>query len=126
MNAPETITEAINQAHDTLAHHDEAMSADQIAYELAGRIKPTKAHTKEAVKQLKQLADLGMIEMEPRAGGVPFYRLIAEPTADMGIPITEGTAAPAVCDSVQTEGSEQTETPERVLTPEAQASVPAR
>ena len=79
MNAPETITEAINQAHDTLAHYDEAMSADQIAYELAGRIKPTKAHTKEAVKQLKQLADLGMIEMEPRAGGVPFYRLIAAP-----------------------------------------------
>lgn len=82
MNAPETITEAINQAHDTLAHYDEAMSADQIAYELAGRIKPTKAHTKEAVKQLKQLADLGMIEMEPRAGGVPFYRLIAAPVAE--------------------------------------------
>ena len=33
-------------------------------------------------KQLKQLADLGMIEMEPRAGGVPFYRLIAAPAAN--------------------------------------------
>jgi hypothetical protein len=69
-----------------------------------GTSKPT------ASKQLKALYDLGMIESKPRQGGTPYYLLIVEP-------------ASVVCDSVQTEGSKQTEAPEpeRVLTPEAQA-----
>lgn len=76
MNAPEIITETINAAHAVLMQHDEALNADRIAFEINGRKKANKTQVKEAVRQLQHLAGLGLIEMEPRAGGVPFYRLI--------------------------------------------------
>jgi len=51
------------------------MCVDEVARAIIGK-KPTKADIKPVAKLLKELADLGLIEMEPRAGGVPFYRLI--------------------------------------------------
>ena len=109
MNAPETIPTPINSAHEVLLKSDIALCVEDVARAIVGK-KPTKADIKSAAKLLKEIADLGMIEMKPRTGGVPFYRLITAPT-------------PEVCDSVQTEGSKQTEAlePERVLTPEAEA-----
>lgn len=82
MNAPENIT-TINAAHGVLLNAKDALSVTQVAQAM-GASKPT------AQKQLKYLAGLGLIEMEPRAGGTPFYRLIAEPKADMGNPISGG------------------------------------
>ena len=81
MNAPETIRAAdpINPAHKVLLKSDDALCAEEIACAILGVDKPSKIDIKSVTKQLKQLADLGMIEMEPRAGGVPFYRLIAAP-----------------------------------------------
>ena len=97
MNAPETLnptTAPINLAHKVLLKADEALCVEEVARAILGGDKPTKACIKDAAKQLKQLADLGMIEMEPRAGGVPFYRLIAAPA----VGDSEGgeTDAPAV------------------------------
>jgi len=111
MNAPENTPAAypINLAHEVLLKSDIALCVEDVARAIVGK-KPTKADIKPVAKLLKELADLGLIEMEPRAGGVPFYRLITAPT-------------PEVCDSVQAKVSEQTEAPkpERVLTPEAEA-----
>jgi len=123
MNAPETIPAPINPAHEVLLKSDNAMCVDEVARAIVGK-KPTKADIKSAAKLLKEIADLGLIEMEPRAGGVPFYRLIVagdqtmseshetraiagaeggdqiestEPKADMGNPITE--SAPEAIDA---------------------------
>lgn len=83
MNAPETIraAEPINPAHQVLVKADEALCVEEVARAILGGDKPTKACIKDAAKQLKKLADMGLIEMEPRAGGVPFYRLIAAPSS---------------------------------------------
>ncbi len=77
MNAPENTTAAypINLAHEVLLKSDSALCVDEVARAIVGK-KPTKADIKPVAKLLKELADLGLIEMEPRAGGVPFYRLI--------------------------------------------------
>ena len=77
MNAPENTPAAypINLAHEVLLKSDDAMCVDEVARAIIGK-KPTKANIKPVAKLLKELADLGLIEMEPRAGGVPFYRLI--------------------------------------------------
>lgn len=77
MNAPENTPAAypINLAHEVLLKSDDAMCVDEVARAIIGK-KPTKADIKRVAKLLKELADLGLIEMEPRAGGVPFYRLI--------------------------------------------------
>ena len=75
MNAPETIPTPINSAHEVLLKSDIALCVEDVARAIVGK-KPTKADIKSAAKLLKEIADLGMIEMEPRAGGVPFYRLI--------------------------------------------------
>lgn len=77
MNAPENTPAAypINLAHEVLLKSDDAMCVDEVARAIVGK-KPTKADIKPVAKLLKELADLGLIEMEPRAGGVPFYRLI--------------------------------------------------
>ncbi len=110
MNAPENITTTtINAAHGVLQKAKDALCVAEVARAM-GASKPT------ASKQLKELYGLGLIESEPRTGGTPFYRLIAEPAP-------AALQVPTVCDSVQTEGSAQTEAlePERVLTPEAQA-----
>lgn len=109
MNAPENIA-TINAAHGVLLNAKGALSVMEVAQAI-GASKPT------AQKQLKELAGLGLIEMEPRAGGTPFYRLIVagaqrapeidethaaagaeggdqiastEPDTDMGNPITGG------------------------------------
>ena len=85
MNAPETMkpaTQPISLAHKVLLKSDDALCAEEIACAILGVDKPSKIDIKSVTKQLKQLADLGMIEMEPRAGGVPFYRLIAAPVAE--------------------------------------------
>lgn len=77
MNAPENTPAAypINLAHEVLLKSDSALCVDEVARAIVGK-KPTKADIKPVAKLLKELADLGLIEMEPRAGGVPFYRLI--------------------------------------------------
>ena len=75
MNAPETITPPINLAHEVLLKSDSALCVEDVARAIVGK-KPTKADIKSAAKLLKEIADLGMIEMKPRTGGVPFYRLI--------------------------------------------------
>lgn len=77
MNAPENTPAAypINLAHEVLLKSDDAMCVEEVARAIVGK-KPTKAELKPVAKLLKELADLGLIEMEPRAGGVPFYRLI--------------------------------------------------
>lgn len=91
MNAPEThITEPINAAHAVLMRATEALCAQQVAKD-AAVAKAT------ATKQIKELSDLGLLEMEIRKGGTPFY-FLTTPVA----PITERE-------------------PERVLTPEGQA-----
>ena len=82
MNAPETIkpaTDPINIAHEVLLKSDEALCVHEVARAIFGSNNPKKADLKDAGRMLKELADLGLIEMEPRAGGVPFYRLIAAP-----------------------------------------------
>lgn len=61
---------------------DDALCSEEIACAILGVDKPSKIDIKSVTKQLKQLADLGMIEMEPRAGGVPFYRLSSAPVAE--------------------------------------------
>ena len=74
MNAPETMkpaTKPISLAHKVLLKADDALCAEEIACAILGVDKPSKIDIKSVTKQLKQLADLGMIEMEPRAGGVP-------------------------------------------------------
>ena len=80
MNAPETIPTPINSAHEVLLKSDIALCVEDVARAIVGK-KPTKADIKSAAKLLKEIADLGMIEMEPRTGGVPFYRLITDPKA---------------------------------------------
>ena len=75
MNAPENITQPINPAHEVLMKSDSALCVEDVARAIVGK-KPTKADIKPVAKLLKELADLGLTEMEPRAGGVPFYRLI--------------------------------------------------
>ena len=85
MNAAETIRseDPINDAHEVLLKADEALCADEVARAILGGGRPLrKALIKTAAWQLNQLADLGMIEMEPRAGGGPIYRLIAAPVAE--------------------------------------------
>ena len=90
MNQYETIKAAdpINPAHQVLLKADEALCVEEVARVILGGDKPTKACIKDVSRQLKKLADLGMIEMEPRAGGVPFYRLISA-TQTGGIPLVE-------------------------------------
>ncbi len=77
MNAPENTPAAypINLAHEVLLKSDNALCVEDVARAIVGK-KPTKADIKPVAKLLKELADLGLIEMGPRAGGVPFYRLI--------------------------------------------------
>ena len=75
MNAPENIN-TINAAHGILLRSEVALSATAVAAGLHNTAKPNKAHIKDAERLLKELNGLGLIEMEPRAGGVPFYRLI--------------------------------------------------
>ena len=77
MNAPENTPAAypINLAHEVLLKSDNALCVEDVARAIVGK-KPTKADIKPVAKLLKELADLGLIDMEPRAGGVPFYRLI--------------------------------------------------
>lgn len=84
MNAPENTPAAypINLAHEVLLKSDSALCVEDVARAIVGK-KPTKADIKPVAKLLKEIADLGMIEMEPRAGGVPFYRLIV---ASEGLP----------------------------------------
>lgn len=73
MNTPETI-KPINAAHEALLSTDDALCVDAVAA-------ATGMKKRYAAKQIKQLAGLGLIEPEFRAGGVPFYRLIAAPVA---------------------------------------------
>lgn len=68
MNAPTYI----NAAHEVLAKSGEALCVAEVA-KAAGIPKQS------ATKLLRELSGLGMIEPEPRAGGLPFYRLIAAP-----------------------------------------------
>ena len=75
MNAPETIPTPINSAHEVLLKSDIALCVEDVARAIVGK-KPTNDDIKSAAKLLKEIAGLGMIEMEPRTGGVPFYRLI--------------------------------------------------
>jgi hypothetical protein len=75
MNAPEII----NPAQLVLQHATDAMSATDVARTLYATDRPTKLQILNAGKNLKELGAQGLIEMEPRAGGVPFYRLIAAP-----------------------------------------------
>lgn len=81
MNAHETIN-PINDAHKVLMEADDALCVDEVARALLGGSRPGKKKIKAVSKELKKLADLGMIEIEPRAGGLPFYRLIAAPVAE--------------------------------------------
>ena len=67
MNAPIKPT---NAAHEALLSTDDALCVDAVAA-------ATGLNKRDAARQLKKLAGLGMIEPEFRAGGVPFYRLIA-------------------------------------------------
>lgn len=96
MNAPETIkpaTDPINIAHEVLLKADEALCIEEVACAIfGGGNKPKKSDLKDAGRMLKQLANLGLIEMEPRAGGVPFYRLIAAPAAESAESVAEKTA----------------------------------
>lgn len=80
MNTPTEIP-VINDVHAALSFSSEAMSSTDIAGRINNTTKPTKQQIKSAMKDLKELASLGMIEMEPRAGGVPFYRLITTQAA---------------------------------------------
>lgn len=73
MNAPENIT-PINAAHGVLQKAKDALCVADVARAMDAS-KPT------ASRQLKELYGLGLIEMEPHAGGTPFYRLIADPKA---------------------------------------------
>ena len=91
MNAPDPIkpaTQPINLAHEVLLKADEALCVEEVSRVILGGDKPTKACIKDVSRQLKKLADLGLIEMEPRAGGVPFYRLIVAPQM-VEIPLVE-------------------------------------
>lgn len=105
-----TEAQSINAAHELLLRAEDALSVTDVARELNDTKKPNKSQIKAAERLLKELNGLGLIEMEPRAGGVPFYRLIVAPVDQ-------------VCDLVQTEGESQVPAApaERVLTPEAQA-----
>lgn len=85
MNAPENIN-IINAAHGVLQRAKDALSVAEVALAIG-------ASKSVASKQLKELYRQGLIESEPRAGGTSFYRLIADPKADMGNPITESTSA---------------------------------
>ena len=85
MNATDPIkpaTQPINLAHKVLLKADEALCVEEVARAILGGEKPTKVCIKYTANELKKLAGLGLIEMEPRAGGVPFYRLIAAPAAE--------------------------------------------
>ena len=100
MNAPETLkptTAQINLAHEVLLKADEALCVEEVARAILCGDKPTKACIKDVSRQLKKLADLGMIEMEPRAGGVPFYRLIVVPAVQVGDIGVADIAQPAEC-----------------------------
>lgn len=87
MNAP---IKPINAAHEALLSNTDALCVDAVAA-------ATGLNKRDAAKQIKQLAGLGLIE-PAHSFGMPFYRLISAPAAP---------AAPAPS--------------ERVLTPEAQA-----
>ena len=85
MNAPKTmkpVTKPISLAHKVLLKSDDALCIEEVACAILGVDKPSKIDLASVRKQLKKLSDLGMIEMVPRAGGVPFYRLIAAPAAE--------------------------------------------
>ena len=82
MNAPETL-KPINDAHKVLMEANDALCVEDVARAILGGDKPTKADIKAAAKRLKELADIGMIEMEQRAGGVPLYRLISAPASNI-------------------------------------------
>ena len=73
MNAP---IKPINAAHEALLNSDDALCVDAVAA-------ATGMKKRYAAKQIKQLAGLGLIEPEFRAGGVPFYRLIAAPASEI-------------------------------------------
>lgn len=86
MNAPEThIAEPINAAHAVLMRATEALSISQIAQSIDCLISGTR-------KQLKELADLGLIEMEPRKGGTPFYFLTTPTQIQASSPETQVTS----------------------------------
>lgn len=86
MNAPEThIAEPINAAHAVLMRATEALSISQIAQSIDCLISGTR-------KQLKELADLGLIEMEPRKGGTPFYFLTTPTQIRASSPETQVTS----------------------------------
>lgn len=77
MSAPKTMTSPINAAHEVLMRAvDNALCVDDVA--TAAGLKK-----RDAAKQLKELNGLGLIEAEPRAGGVPFYRLIVAPASNI-------------------------------------------
>ena len=116
MNAPETMkpaTQPISLAHKVLLKADDALCAEEIACAILGVDKPSKIDIKSVTKQLKQLADLGMIEVEERAGGVPFYRLIAAPVAESAesgrADIPTKTYPPAVIEAMVAELSGDSE-----------------
>ena len=87
MNAPENI-KPINLAHEALLKAKDALCIEDVAWSLLGGERPGKSDIRSAAKQLRELARLGIIEMEPRAGGVPFYRLIVAPQM-VEIPLVE-------------------------------------
>lgn len=133
MNATETLkptTAPINLAHEVLLKADEALCVEEVARAILGGDKPTKACVKDAAKQLKKLAALGMIEMEPRAGGVPFYRLIAAPSCVVTHNPHTGTPRNPLDIESDPEGLlivkdgeplKAYQAEERILTPEAEA-----
>ena len=137
MNATDPIkpaTKPISLAHEVLLKADDALCAEEIACAILGVDKPSKIDIKSVTKQLKQLADLGMIEMEPRAGGVPFYRLIAAPVAESAesgrADIPTKTYPPAVIKAMVAELSGDSEggeadTPATFLAPDDYEMPPA-
>lgn len=80
MNARDnTNSPAINAVHSALLAAIGALCVDDLAKQLG-------VTKKEAGAQLKALHKLAMIEAEAGKGGVPFYRLIAEPAQSDPIP----------------------------------------
>ena len=86
MNAPENhITEPVNAAHAVLIRATEALCVEQVAKD-AAVAKAT------ATKQLKELNDLGMLEMEIRKGGKPFYFLTTPTQIQASSPEMQATS----------------------------------
>ena len=78
MNATDPIkpaTQPINLAHEVLLKADDAMCAQQIAAEINGHPRPTKAQIKATEKMLKEIHACGMLSSQPGRGGVALYSL---------------------------------------------------